>query len=217
MKPRNFFFSAATFALLAFAPMTHADVFNFQIDLNVAALVAAPNGPFFLDFQLNQGSGSLINSVTLSGFTFTNGGVSESASLFGNATGSMAGSVNLFTSAGSPFNEFFQGFSAGTTNIHFNISITENSPGATPDQFTLAILNSQAGNPQIGTNAPDGVSLLTLPITNLMTLANVATFSSTSPGGVTATASVPEPSAFFAFLTGLVVLVGFRWRRAPGR
>lgn len=199
---------ALALALLC-SPLLKAANFNFHIDLDTAALNSAPNAPFFLDFQLNEGSGSLTNSATLSNFTFDGGSAAGSPSIFGNATGSLGGTVSLFDSPASPFNEFFQGFTAGTTGIHFDASISQNSPGATPDGFAVAILDSEPGFPQIATNAPDGVSLVSLGIKAANSLADVGVYGSTLPAGVTATV-IPEPSDVAAFL-GIAVslLAGF--------
>jgi hypothetical protein len=191
-----------------------ADNFLFHVDLNTAALVSAANGPFFLDFQLNQGTGTLSNTVALSNFTFTGGSASGSASLFGNASGNFGSGFSLVDSTSSPFNEAFQGFTASTTDIQFDVSVTRNSPGSTPDAFIVSILDSEAGNPQITTNAPDSVSMVALNIGTNNTIANVGAFTSTAPAGATATVTaVPEPSSFVAMAGGIGMLLGFRRKR----
>jgi PEP-CTERM motif len=199
----------AGLALLA-APALKAQL-TFHVDINTSALSSALNAPFFLDFQLNQGSGSLNNSVTLSNFSFTSGGATGTASLFGNATGSLTSTVSLTDTTVSPFNEFFQGFSTSTTSIHFDAVVSQHVPGVTPDGFLVAILDSEAGFPQIATSSPDGVSLVALGIGSANTLADVHTYSSISPRGVTALVSaVPEPSTYAAaggaMLLGLIAL-----------
>lgn len=195
-----------------------ADPFDFHVDLNTSGLLAADNSPFFLDFQLNEGSGTLANSVTLSNFSFDSGASSGSAMTFGHATGSMAGSITLSADPSSPWNELFQGFSTTTTGIHFDVSISQNSPGATPDGFAVSVLTSESGFPQISTAAPDGVSLVTLDIGTANVLADVKTYGSVSPAGVSASASasaVPEPSTTAAlFGLAATALAGvFRLRR----
>ena len=200
------------------ASALRADPFEFHVDLDTSGLLSADNAPFFLDFQLNEGSGTLANSVTLSNFSFDSGASSGSAMMFGNATGSMASSITLSADSGSPFNELFQGFSTTTTGIHFNVSISQNSPGATPDGFAVSVLTSEANNPQIPTAAPDGVSLVTLDIGTANVLADVKTYGSVSPAGVSASASasaVPEPSTTAAlFGLAATTLAGvFRLRR----
>lgn len=202
-------------AALYCSPNLLAQTANFQIDLDTTSLVGAPNSPFFLDFQLNKGNGTLNNTATLTNFVLTGGTPNGSANLFGNASGNLSSSVTLSDSSASPFNEFYQGFTAGTTHLKFNLALTQNSPGATPDEFSAAILDSEGGNPQITTNAPDTVSLVVVPIGSSISLATVKTYSSTSPAGVTSTAAaVPEPSSMAAFVVGLATLIGLRFKRA---
>ncbi len=214
--------AALALALASLAAPALRAQFNFHINLNTAALSGAANAPFFLDFQLNQGSGLLSNAVTLTNFTFTGGSATGSPSLFGNAIGSLGTSVTLTDTSASPFNEFFQGFSAGTTNIQFNVSVSQLAGGAIPDEFTTAILDSELGNPQIGTNAPDTVSLVTLNLGAANTIANVSTYASTAPAGVTASAApitglvaVPEPSSYaFAGTAMLAGIAALRRRKS---
>ncbi|HTQ30831.1 MAG TPA: NF038129 family PEP-CTERM protein [Opitutaceae bacterium] len=197
------------------APALRAGIFDFHIDFDTGALTSAPNAPFYLDFQLNEGSGSLPNSVTLSHFVFDGGSPLGSPMPWSDGTGDLSSAVSLSDSPSSPFNEFSQGFTPGTTGIHFDVAISQNSPGAIPDEFAAAILDSEPGYPQIATNAPDGVSLVTLDIAAANALADVQTYGSTSPAGVTATAIIPEPSDAVALFGGAAALLaGFcRFRR----
>ena len=194
------------------SPLVKAATFTFHVNIDTTALVSAANGPFLLDFQLNEGSGTLPNSVTLSNFTFDNGAATGSASIFGNASGSLSGGIVLNDNSVDTFNEIFQGFSATTTGIHFDVVTSQSSPGATPDTFSASILDSESGNPQITTNAPDGVSLITLNIGTANTLADVGVYDSLSPSGVSASAvsAIPEPSTTAALFGAAVMgMAGF--------
>ena len=186
---------------------------DFRVDIDTSSLPSAANGPFYLDFQLNEGSGTLANSVQLTDFTFDGGHATGSSTAFGQAGGSLGTSIWLSDDSSNPFNEIYQGFSADTTGIHFEVSISQNVAGVTPDEFAVAILDSESGLPQIGTSAPDGVSLVTLNIDAANTLGDVSTYSSTSPAGVIASAGVPVPEAStmgFAFGAFAVGLAGVR-------
>lgn len=208
--------AVAVAAILAPAAM-QAATFNFHVDLNVSSLVGAPNSPFFLDFQLNEGSGSLANSVTITNFLFTGGSATGSPQTFGLATGTLGSSITLNDNTSSPFNEIFQGFTAGTTDIQFDVTLSQNSPGITPDGFIISILDSEANNPQIATTDFTSSSMVTVPIGAANTLSDVQTFTSTSPAGATATvtpAAVPEPSSMVALIGGVGCLVTLRRRRA---
>ncbi len=188
---------------------------NFRVDIDTASLAGAANGPFFLDFQLNEGSGSLTNAVTLSDFVFDGGSATGTASTWGNASGSLSNNIWLSDDPTSPFNEIFQGFSAGTTGIHFEASITQQIPGATPDGFFVSILDSENNFPQIDTDAPDGVSLVALNINSSNTISDLGAYSSTSPLGVVASVGTPVPEAstmgmvFGGFALGLAGLRRF--------
>lgn len=217
---RNLTKLAIAVAAVLTPAVTHADTFNFHVDLDVTSLGSAPNSPYYLDFQLNEGSGTLPNFVTLSNFVFTGGSASGSATLFGSASGDMSLAtspsfpITLSDNSSSPFNELFQAFTSGTTHIGFDVSISQNAPGVTPDGFLVSILDNETFNPAIPTTDPNS-TMLTLPIGSANTLGDVQTFSSTSPSGVTVTvgAAVPEPTTFAALIGGVGCLVGLRRRR----
>lgn len=205
-------------AALLCAPALKAS-YVFNVDLNTAALAGAPNGPFFLDFQLNEGSDlSEMTTVSISGFTFTGGSPTGSANITGSASGDIGSTVTLTASdPSSDYTELFQGFTAGTTDVNFNVTLPQQFTGLTPAQLNVAILDSETNNPQIDTNAPDTVSLVTAPILSSYSLSNIGAYSSTdNPAGVTATVTaVPEPSSIAMFGLGLAgMLCVLRRRRA---
>jgi len=219
---KNHTYPLAGFGLalaLALAPMLKANL-DFHVDIDTSSLVSAPNSPFYLDFQLNEGSGSLANSVQLTNLWFDNGHAIGSPQSWGQAGGSLGTSIWLQDDPSNPFNEILQGFSDGTTGIHFEVSVSQNVAGVTPDEFAVAILDSESGLPQIGTNAPDGVSLVTLNIGAQTTLWNVNAYSSTEPAGVIASVGTPVPEAStmgFAFGVFALGLAGVRrWNRPRG-
>ena len=197
------------FALVAACIMISASTSKaaliYHVDINTAPLVGSSSAPFSLDFQLNDGSGTLagVNTVTLVNFVFTGGNPTGSASLFGGAAGSLSSTVTL--TDGTFFsNEFFQGFSAGTTKIGFDALLTTVvDPGLTPDAFSMAILDNNLFN--IATNGTgDSLMLVNINSTSL-SLSAVQKFTSTS--GVTVAASpTPEPSSWLVMGSGLLAL-----------
>lgn len=201
-----------TIAKLAFAaallctPVLHAD-FTFFATIDTSVMGSDPNSPFYLDFQLNQGDGPLGNTVTIGNFQFTNGAaVPATAVTFGDVSGDLSSSVVLTDSA-NPFNEFYQAFTATTTSIVFQVTMTQNPGILTPDEFTVAVLDNTTF--QIPTDNPDGVSLLSMSITAANTAGDIVGSESTDPEGVTA---IPEPSTWAMLSAGaiLVVAVGLR-------
>ena len=103
--------------------------------------------------------------------------------------------LSLSDSSISTFNEFYQGFDPGST-LGFDLRLTTNVNGATPDAFFFAIFDKDFNNlPTTGLNS----SLLVININSSNPTAQ--TFSS---NGVTVTATsftlspVPEPSTAIA-------------------
>jgi hypothetical protein len=200
------------------ASTVQAATLSFHVGVNTSSIVNNVNGPFSLDFQLN-GVGPATNAVTLDDFSFTGGTPTGSASLFGNATGDLGSTVSL-NDSGSANNEFFQGFTAGTTEIQFDAFVTENVNPGTPDAFVMAILDNSLAN--IPTTAAGGDnSLLLLNISQLnLNLGNVQTAASTAPdAGVTVavTAPTPEPGTLAMFLSGGLLAAGWISLRRPRR
>ena len=200
-------------ACITMSASTSQAALIYHVDINTTPLVGSLNGPFSLDFQLTDGSGNFlvgVNTVTLSNFIFTGGTPTGSASLFGGAAGSLSSTVTL-TDDASFLNEFFQGFSALTTKIGFDVLLTTNvDPGPTPDAFSMAILNDTLSNiPTTGL----GDSLMLVNINSAsLSLSDVQKFTG-SPSGVTVAASpVPEPSSWLVMGSGFIAL-GWRARR----
>src|SRR5438876_718777 len=88
--------------LICFAPLllpsvSGAALLAFHVDVNTAPLVGNSAGPFSLDFQLIDGSGTLAvpNTVTLSNFTYGGGGAVGLPTLSPGATGSLTSTISL--------------------------------------------------------------------------------------------------------------------------
>jgi hypothetical protein len=201
--------------LLAFAlwlaPSGRADIiYNFS--MNTAPLVG--NGPFALDFQFLDGSGSGDdnNTVKLTNFTFGGGSASGGGTATGGAAGSLALGVTLQDT--SFFNEYYESFTPGTL-LSFTIDTTSvPDTGGTPDLFTVAILDS--GLNELPTNGPAS-EFLDVSLAG-GTNAQVSTYGS-APGSEFSLAApivqsqspspVPEPSSFGELIT--VLLAGGVW------
>ncbi len=202
----------ANFGLLALAicltPFGKADtVYNFS--MNTTPLVG--NGPFALDLQFLDGSGTgdANNTVTLTSFAFGGGGPSGGGTATGGASGSFALGVTLQDT--SFFNEYFENFTPGTL-LSFTIDTT-NVPdsGGTPDLFTIALLDSSGNELPTTGPASEFVDLSLAGGAN----PQVSTFSS-APGSAFSLAAptvqsgspapVPEPSSYWELLTALLAL-----------
>lgn len=191
-----------TLAALSNTILVHVFAIEYHVEVNTAALIGNPSGPFALDFQLNDGSGSGDgnNSVTLNNFAFGTGSPLGSPTFLGNASGDLSGGVTLRDT--TPFNEFYQGFTTGTT-LGFDLNLTLNpDAGGTPDAFSFAILFKNLSNlPTTGV----GDTLLMINVTGAVP--DIQFGESTNPGGVTASISrVPESFPCLGFPMTLVGL-----------
>ena len=191
---------------LSSAVKSHAAEYAVTIQTSPLATSAlSANGPFSLDIQLNYGGSGFGNSATINNFVFGGGSASGSPILSGIAAGSLSSTVTLTGNSTSQFNDFNQTFNPGTA-LSFDVNLSDNPTGVTPDGLAIAILDNTGG--QIVTTDPDeGLSLATFEIGSFgrITTATYAGIDNTDPSnlvnlgdytGVTVSVtSVPEPSA----------------------
>lgn len=183
---KTFLSALMAVAILGFSEKAHANA-TYSVTIDTSALQGADaslDAPFYLDFQLNAGSGTASNTVTLSNFTFTGGSATGATSTYGSgqiATGDMASSIVLTaTTVGSHFTSgIFQGFTAGTTSISFVVNTTTNITGTQPAGFVVSIDDFTTFG--IFTNGPSGFELLSQDIqgTAAATIASINTYQST--------------------------------------
>jgi hypothetical protein len=181
---------------------------SIHVQVNTAPLIGNASAPFFLDFALTDGSGTLAgpNTVVVSNFNFAGGGGVGSPTLIGGAAGALATSVTLSDNANF-FNEFFQQFTPGAV-LGFDVTTTNNADPISPDAFAFAILDKNLFNlPTTGL----GDSLL---LVNVKPSVIIAAASTTAPAGVTvAAAAIPEPGTLLLLGTGVVAVIRRRVRR----
>jgi len=189
-----------------------------HVDVNTSSLGSNPNGPFYLDFQMNYGGAGIGNSALVNNFTFGGGASSGSAVVgVGNPTGNLNSSFNLSANGSNPFNDIYQAFTPGVT-VGFDLTLTANPSGATPDAFLFAILDHTTG--QIPTSDPNGgLSLLEVDIDSLghTVVKPYHGVNDALLGDYSAVtlAVVPEPATAAAgvFALGFVCLTFFRSRK----
>jgi len=203
---------AGVSGLLAFT--ASAAAINYNINLNTAPLIAHAAGPFSLNFQLTDGSGTndANNTVTLSGFQFGTGGSAVgSPTRVGGATGTLGSTVTLTDSAF--LNSFTQQFTPGN-RLSFMAQVTTNvDAGPQPDEFSFAILD------RTGTELPTASSFFDVFVTidiDSPTSPTVWTFGSDATRipagggppitiGAAQVQAVPEPAAGLLLGCGLLL------------
>ena len=211
MKPRIFqLLLLASFAM--FSRTAQADVV-YNVSLDTSPLIANAAGPFSLDFQFTDGSGTNDgnNTVTLSNFDFGAGGGTGLATTTGSVSGDLTSAVTLTDS--QFFNEFTQTFTPGAT-LGFTVGLTTNvDAGGVPDEFTFAILDNT------------GAEIPTLGLFDTLLLADIDSsspelhgFASDTSRGTAATgdplaldapvvtSAAPEPSALWLPACGLIAV-----------
>jgi hypothetical protein len=214
MKAKDLFAKTLPLAamLLLFAGASHAGLYHVTIDTSALNLPSiSGNGPFSLDFQLNNGSPVNNNTAVISNFSFGGGGAPFGQSTaIGGASGDLQGTISLVGS--SDFNEFFQSFTAGSV-VGFDLSLTQKVNGVAPDAFAIAILDNNLSNiptTGFGNTLLYGVIDTTSPLT--IRQLNLASGTGDYAGVTISAAPVPEPQTYAMLLAGLGLL-GYAARR----
>jgi hypothetical protein len=188
---------------------------TFTVSLDTTSLIGNGNGPFSLDFQLSDGSGTNDgnNTATLSNFSFDSGSASGTATTTGGASGSLMSGITLIDNGF--FNDLFQSFTPGNV-LTFDVALTDNADvGPTPDEFAFAILdNTLSEIPTTGAAGAFLIADLNPQGITLQTFAGVSPYASIGAPGIAF--SVPEPGLLPMLGAGLSagVLRLFRFRFA---
>ena len=213
MKHLSFapFITAALCAAVALTgPALRAQA-NFDIHITTSALIGNPAGPFYLDFQLNDGSGlgNNDNTAILSAFNFHGGAALPSVSTFGGAMGNLSSTITLKDS--SPFNEIFEAFTPGAS-FDFHLLLTTKVDSPTPDLFAFSILDSSTFSLPT-TAASDAFVEITI---NGINPTAVAYAGDVAGGGIPIAApsivAVPVPSTY-GVMAALTLSAATLWRR----
>jgi hypothetical protein len=177
-------------------------------------------GPYYLDFQFNDGSGAggdgnntvIISRLSLGGGALVGTGVPS-----GGTTGDLSFAVTITDS--TFFNDFNQQFTPGSS-LSFQVSLTQivgpgedPSAGGVPDEFTFAIqytdpLTGQTDIPTTNFNAAFATIDVTSPaLTVTPSGSDVSSgFDVPAPGVTPSATAVPEPTSLSLALLGLAVL-----------
>lgn len=189
------------------------------ITLDTTPLGSHPAGPFFLSFQLNDGSGAGNgnNTASLTSFNFGAGNAFGLPTLFGGATGDLTSGVLLTDTSFSNF--FSQQFLPGSI-LSFTLNLSTNVElGPQPDQFSFAILDSSGF--EIPYTGPFNAALVididsANPVPQVFaTDSTVSPFGGGDPIDMAApgiTSTVPEPSTLGLLSISLITLFSYKRR-----
>lgn len=182
----------------------------YTVNLNTAPLIGHLAAPFYLDFQLNDGSGmgDANNTATLSNFQFGGGSATGSPSTQGGASGNLSSTVVIQDSAF--LNELYQEFIPGNT-LSFTLDLTTQVESPTPDQFSFAILDNTLTELPTQQGFFDVFATIDIDSTSppVQTFAsNPNVLPAGGGGGITmaaptAQAAVPEPTTLVLLVIGM--------------
>jgi len=201
---------AATWGLLVSLTLT-SYAGSFHVEISTGDLGQSPantNSPFYLDFQFNDGGVLSNNAASITNLSIAGGNATGSPVLLGGAVGNL-GSNMIFNNSSS-FQELYQSFSPGAT-ISFNVFLTQNLDGITPDSFFVSILDKDLFNiPTSGL----GNSLLQIDINSSgLPTVNLGAGTGLYAGMTASAVAVPEPGSIGMFGIGIACIVGYGWRR----
>jgi len=132
---------------------------TYLVDVNTNAIAGQAGN---LDFQFNPGGlGSEFATTTVTSFQTSGGLLSQPATLTGDASGSLPGTLTLDN--GTAYNDVFQGFTFGSK---FDILLTLSGPalnspgGSSGSSFALSLYDAAGVTPLLTTD-PNG-SVLTV-------------------------------------------------------
>ncbi len=165
----------------------------YDVLINTSPLMTSSAGPFSLDFQFTDGSGTSDgnNTVTVSNFDFGSGAPIGMPIIVGGVVGDLTSNITMTDV--EYFNDFMQEFTPGAT-LGFRLNLTSNEDlGGVPDEFSLAIYDG----------AYNGNAMLIADIR-----ANTAPLQTYPSEALALDAPdvVPEPSTGWLFAGGLFLL-----------
>ena len=207
-----------TLALAAALVLTTAagHASRFHVTLNTGALTLPPasaNAPFSLDFQFVDGGVLGNNTATISNFTYGGGAATGSAFTIGGALGDIGSTVTFDNSSFAQ--ELYQTFTPGTA-LGFDVFLSQNVDGLTPDSFSMSILDQALLNiPTTGLG--DTLFHADIISTSALTVSQIDHSSGTGDfAGVTSdVVAVPEPAtACVGFGLAMAGALSRRRRRA---
>ncbi len=162
---------------------------------------------------MTDGDGVSNNTVAITNFALGGGMAGPGGpNITGGASGNLSGTVTLTDT--NFLNELDQQFVPGNP-LQFDVQMTTNFAGGTPDQFSFAILDNTLT--EIPTFSPPGTPDVFLFVDGDSANPPIQTFAGdpNRPGGINISAPqvqiIPEPAAFVLLIMGLGGWAVSRW------
>jgi hypothetical protein len=216
-------FAIALLLLGVLGPESAHAGLSFNVSVDTSSL-SGQSG--FLDFQFNPGDSSALPATAAVTHFQTIGGIlAQPASLTGDATGSLPGTLTLDN--GTVYNDVFQGFTFGNS-FGFNLTLSgpaiDTPSGTVGSAFAVSLYAADGITPLLTTDPNGSVSTVYL---NANGTASAEVFpqsptDNTAAASVTALTAVPEPSTLTMVLllsslqAALILLRSARRRRSAG-
>jgi len=198
-------------------------IVSYNVSLTTTPLIGSAAGPFSIEFEFDDGSGTSDgnNTAFLSNFFFSGGDATGVPVQSGGSSGDLTSGITMMDSG--VYNDFRQSFSPGST-LQFQVSLTTTvDAGAPPDQLMFALVDNTGS--RIPTQGPNNIFLEFILDGSPPSIVSYASDSSTPPVGggdpiaidapqVSTAPSVPEPDTFALMASALCAgcLAGSRVR-----
>jgi hypothetical protein len=192
--------------ILLFAGTALADDVTYDVTVNTSSIAGTTGS---LDFNFNPGP-LVTQAASLQILNFsTNGSLAGSPSLTGDVSGTLPGTLTFDNGTG--FNDYFQGFTYGST-VSFAVSLfgpalsSPDGVSTSGSTFAFSMFSDPAGTIPVLTNDTVDGFAFTVDV-NLDGTTTVTNYSAQTQVSLPST-PVPEPSCLMMLSIGFLVLAG---------
>ena len=222
---RKILLFAAAMLLIILSSSASASADSYEVNVNTSSIAGTTGS---LDFNFNPGPLGATQAASLQILDFSSDGTLAVSPLSPMLTGDVSGSLPgvLTFDNGTPFNDYFQGFTYGST-LSFEISLfgpalsSPDGVSTSGSAFAFSMFSDPAGTiPVLTTDTTDGFAyVVTVNLDGTTTPTSYLTTPGTggTGGGTGGTTGVPEPRTGMLTLAAILIAFAASWRqRATG-